>query len=147
LVYSFEELARHLESDDRLQEIRAVRADLPLASRNGRRLLERVQRYLGAEFIAPQRSRGFRFRLRAWGERLYLWGLVWAFNPHGLKGFRLARDRRQLWISRSVLLRRFGTPARHRSRRRRGPWRQWWAVDRGQWIAGSGSGAVDCARK
>jgi hypothetical protein len=43
-----------------------------------------------------------------WSTNLYAWGLIWAFNPASLGGYRARKLRRdQIWISREVLLQKY----------------------------------------
>jgi ceramide glucosyltransferase len=112
IVFSLEELTKHIESDPELQGVRAFRADLFLDSRNWNRMTGRLSRYLGFEFVEPESQSGFRHRCRRLGENLLRWGLTWAYNSGSLKGRSLLPEKHEAWISREGLLKRFGRSGR-----------------------------------
>lgn len=111
LEHSMRELAEHVRRDERCHEIPALRAELPFGSRNAERALKRLTRYFGVEILEPPRPTGLRARMHAFGRNLLLWALIWTFNPGSLKGRGLFKQCREVWVSRSTLIERFGEAA------------------------------------
>jgi hypothetical protein len=95
-------LAHYVESEDGWHEVRAFRAEAALTSRRNSRLPRVIQRY-GFEEIAADRS--LLRRAHDFGDDFLLWGLTRAFNPAALPRLPFLRDHRELWISRTCLVR------------------------------------------
>ena len=94
-------LAAHVEADNAWREVRALRAEAALYSRQRPRPHRVAQRY-GFEQIATERS--LLRRAHDLGDDCLLWGLARAFNPAALARLPFRRDHRELWISRTRLL-------------------------------------------
>ncbi|HVW00688.1 MAG TPA: bacteriohopanetetrol glucosamine biosynthesis glycosyltransferase HpnI, partial [Planctomycetaceae bacterium] len=110
VVHSLEQLADYVQHEPRYQGVKAVHADFVVASANQLRFFSRMTRMLGLEFTEPEPPRSWGGRLHAWGDRILRRLLAWTFNPNSLRnGAEPAR--RQLWISRHVLLTRYGHSA------------------------------------
>ena len=107
VVRSLEQLADYVQREPRLRGFKAVHADFVVTSANELRFFSRMTRMLGLEFTEPEPPRDWVGRLHAWGDRMLRRLLAWTFNPMSLRhGAEPAR--RQLWISRHVLLTRYG---------------------------------------
>ncbi len=97
-------LAAHVETDSAWREVQALRGEAALYSRQRQRPHRVAQRY-GFEHIASERS--WLRRAHDFGDDCLLWGLTRAFNPAALARLPFRRDHRELWISRSTLLRNY----------------------------------------
>ena len=104
VVGSLRALAAYVEIDDAWREVQAFRADAALYSRYRPRPHRVSQRY-GFEQISTERS--LLRRAHDLGDDFLLWGLARAFNPAALPRLPFRRDHRQLWISRTRLLRNY----------------------------------------
>ena len=106
---SLEELAAYVENEPTFKDIRAFRGEVAFVLDGGSERYAKLLRQWGFDFIRAGPSRG---RLRRFGEfweNVYSWGLMWAFNPGSLRRKGLLRlERCQLWISRQVLLQKYG---------------------------------------
>ncbi|HZS81359.1 MAG TPA: hypothetical protein VFA50_00695 [Stellaceae bacterium] len=115
-LHSLRLLAAHLRDDGAYPGVKALRGEAAFTSRIGRRQMVRVARRYGFEMF--QGNTPLHRRFRFFWENFLIWGLVWAFNPGGLRGKSLIKERFELWISREVLVSRYaGPPARPPSRR------------------------------
>jgi hypothetical protein len=97
-------LAGYVESEGAWSEVQAFRAEAALSSRRRTQLHRVIQRY-GFEEVASDRS--LLRRAHDFGDDFLLWGLARAFNPAALPRLPFLRDHRELWISRSSLLRNY----------------------------------------
>jgi hypothetical protein len=105
---SLRELVEFVEHDPRYREVRAFTGEMGgLPIRGARRLASAGGRY-GFESRPVEPPHGPAGRLRRWGEDVLLLLLAWGFNPASLwrRGARPARCR--LWMSREMLLSRYG---------------------------------------
>lgn len=109
-------LAVYLEREDRLADVKACRGETVFVLRGGRQGLSRVLQRYGFELPERDPPRSLSRRIHDMLENLLLWGMVWAFNPAGLQKTKLVRERHPVWISRSMLLGKYGREvAAHRS--------------------------------
>ena len=108
VVHSLEQLADHVQREPRYEAVKAVHADFVVASANQLRFFSRMTRMLGLEFTEPDPPHSLAGRLHAWGDRMLRRLLAWTFNPNSLRHGAEPPARRQLWISRQVLLTRYG---------------------------------------
>jgi hypothetical protein len=106
MLHSLRSLAAYVESESAWREIRALRGDAALSARLGILQVRRVAGRYGFERVPADFS--FPRRLHAFGESFTLWSLTRAFNPAALVRQPFLRDHHELWISRTVLLRRYG---------------------------------------
>ena len=105
---SLRSLARHMSTDPELDPIRALRAEIVFGTRVGRTQLVRVARHFGFDLVERQANPGLTGQLHLAGDSILLWGLIWAYNPRGLKHKPLLRERDEVWVSRSSFLGRIG---------------------------------------
>jgi ceramide glucosyltransferase len=108
VVHSLHQLADFVQHEPRYDGVKAVHADFVVASANQLRFFSRMTRMLGLEFTEPEPPRNWAGRLHAWGDRMLRRLLAWTFNPNSLKHGAEPPARRQLWISRQVLMMRYG---------------------------------------
>ncbi len=105
-------LASYVESERAWRDVQAFRAEAALSSRRSSQLHRVIQRY-GFEQVASDRS--LLRRAHDFGDDFLLWGLTRAFNPAALPRLPFLRDHRELWISRSSLLRNYFAGRPHRA--------------------------------
>jgi ceramide glucosyltransferase len=108
LRHTMAEFAEHVKSDPRVQDVQAFRAELMFASRNMPRILRSLQKYSGFEAVEVSRPRGMLKSLHELADDWLRWLLIWTFNPHSLKQNWPAKQRHEIWITRGVLISRFG---------------------------------------
>lgn len=111
MLWSLRELACCAETHPDLQHVVAFRARIAFANRGRREKMIRIAAKFGFERIAPDRPDRLPRRIHDFFENFWLWGLVWTFNPRSLRRRNLIRQRDELWISKAVLIARFGTGA------------------------------------
>lgn len=105
-------LADYVESEGAWSDVRAFRAEAALSSRGSSQSHRVIQRY-GFEEVAADRS--LLRRAHDFGDDFLLWGLARAFNPAALPRLPFLRHHRELWISRSSLLRNYFPLQPHRT--------------------------------
>ncbi len=105
-------LADYVASEGAWSDVRAFRAEAALSSRRRSQLHRVIQRH-GFEEVASDRS--LLRRAHDFGDDFLLWGLARAFNPAALPRLPFLRDHRELWISRSSLLRNYFPHRPHRT--------------------------------
>ena len=66
--------------------------------------------FIGIYLVAT----GLSGQLHLAGDSILLWGLIWAYNPRGLKHKPLLRERDEVWVSRNSFLGRIGGAAANR---------------------------------
>ena len=104
---SLQRLCLHMELDAAWLNVKAIRADAPLAFRPlARQQIQRLAQRHG--FEAESAGDALRNRIRALGENMLLWGFVRAYNPAALTQRHLRQDRQLLWLSRRSLLATYG---------------------------------------
>jgi hypothetical protein len=107
---SLSELAKHLETDPALRDVGGIRANTVFATRIGRMNVVYLGRRFGFERVPSKRRPGLARRLHDLGANLLLWALVRTFNRHALRGKPFIPLRDEYWMSRRVLLERYGRP-------------------------------------
>lgn len=103
---SLQTLGRHLASVHDYDDVRGLRAEIVFGTRIGRQQLVRAARRFGFDVVERAAPHGFTAQLHQAGDSMLLWGLIWAYNPGGLKHKPLLRERDELWISRGALIER-----------------------------------------
>ena len=114
IVLSLRSLARHMSNNPELDPIRALRAEIVFGTRVGRPQLVRFARHFGFDLVERRTNPGLGGQLHLAGDSILLWGLIWAYNPRGLKHKPLLRERSEVWISRTAFLGRTGGAAAKR---------------------------------
>ena len=101
-------LAQVVEQDPRFDGIEAFRARSNVTPRGGVRQLQRFADRMHFELREPPGNSSIVKRLHDLGENLLVWALIRTYNPGGLRGAKLVRHRSEFWISRKMLLLRYG---------------------------------------
>jgi hypothetical protein len=105
---SLAQLAAHLESDPRLEEVQALRGDVSFGSPYELEHWTAMVEHWGFELVSRPGPDGAWSRLANWAEDWYARGIMWAFNPTSARDLRLAEARRdEIWMSRQVLVTRY----------------------------------------
>lgn len=107
LLASLRALARHLVDDPALQRVAAIGACVAFGRQRPRWQICHAARRFGFELIEVEAPHA----LHRLGEAILLWALARAFNPAALRRHCFRRVRAEVWISRAVLLRRYGPVA------------------------------------
>jgi ceramide glucosyltransferase len=109
LRHTLSELATHVESDPSLQDIQAFCGTGPLGSPNGLVHLSDLAERAGFDVVHLDNGAGPGQRFIDFWKNLYVFGLIWAYNPASLRSKDLRRlERLELWISRDTLIREHG---------------------------------------
>ncbi|HEY1425737.1 MAG TPA: hypothetical protein VGF50_03615 [Caulobacteraceae bacterium] len=111
LIRSFGELAVAMQSDPRLSDAVAIRGRLAFAAARNLDDARRFGHWFGLETPAESQMPLGR-RLHDAAEDFWLVALSYAFNPGSLRGRQISRRRDDLWMSRQVLLARYGAQRR-----------------------------------
>lgn len=113
LRHSLQELARYVEQTPALQNVVAFYGETSIAfDIHGQRYGE-VLRRLGFDFV-PLPPTHIWQRIGHFFQHLYVWALIWTFNPVSLKRKDLfAAQRGEMWISRQRLMERYGCEERN----------------------------------
>jgi len=102
------DLARYIESAPEWEEVRAFKGETAVDSPEGVKQATELIGRLGFDLLPLGRSISRLKPFLEFWENIYLWGLIWTFNPASLKGKRLVDLQRcQIWISRRRLLERY----------------------------------------
>jgi hypothetical protein len=109
VLHSMRLLAGFIEQEPAWGPARAFCAETTLSNRLGDLQIGRLAGRYGFERIAPAGS--VLQRLHSLGDCFNTWALTRAFNPAALSRQSFLRGRYELWISRSTLLARYGSPA------------------------------------
>lgn len=105
---SLAELARYIESAPECKRVRAFRGETAVDSQEGLKQAAELIGRLGFDLYPLGRSVSHLKPFLEFWENIYLWGLIWTFNPASLRGKRLIDLQRcQIWISRRRLLERY----------------------------------------
>jgi len=111
---SLRELAQHIKGHDALRDVKAIRARSTVVSAGqDSRAITGVMGHYGFELLDTCRPRSFLQKCHDLGEELLLWALLWAYNPGGLRGKRMRRQRHELWMSRDMLMHKHGDASAH----------------------------------
>lgn len=107
VLHSMRLLATHVEREPGWQAVQAFCAATMLSRRLGDMQIRRLAARHGFERIEPPPS--ILGELHALGDCFNTWALTRAFNPAALSRQPFLRGRCELWISRAVLLDRYGS--------------------------------------
>ncbi len=103
------DLAAYVESDPSLQGIKAFCGTGPLGSQTGLVHLSDLAQRAGFDVVNLDSRAGPGQRFIDFWKNLYVFGLIWAYNPTSLKSKYLrGLQRLQLWISRETLISEHG---------------------------------------
>lgn len=110
---SLVELVRYIESAPEKKGVRAFRGETAVDAQEGLEQATELLGRLGFDLLPLGRSISrLRPFLDFW-ENIYLWGLIWTFNPASLRGKRLLHlQRGEIWISRRRLIERYSPKSR-----------------------------------
>ncbi len=109
LSRSLAELTAYIERDPAFRDIKAFRGETSFGSQDGFGQLARLAERWGFDLLDRGEPDGIWHRFLRFWENLYVWGIIWAFNPGSLRRKRFRKMRRgQLWISRKTLVARYG---------------------------------------
>jgi len=109
MVYSFEIVARVMQSDPQYAHVRAIYGASAILSfsdhTGGLRLIQR----LGFTVLPYHRPAG---RFGEFWENLFSWWLMWAYNPLSLQSRQFWHlQRTEIWMTAADFIRRYGEPA------------------------------------
>ena len=107
IATSLRELSSYLRSRPDLNDIAAICADVPAATRTQSEQLARIMGRYGFEAIAEPEHLPIGERLRRLGENILISLFVLAHNPRALRHDTLKRVRLPIYLSRRVLQREF----------------------------------------
>ncbi|HAL61891.1 MAG TPA: hypothetical protein DCP08_05720 [Chloroflexi bacterium] len=108
---SLAELVRYIESAPEWKGVKAFKGESAVDAQDGLKQAAELIGRLGFDLLPVGRSISRLKSFFEFWENIYLWSLIWTFNPASLKGKRLlGLQRCQIWISRRRLL------ERHKSR-------------------------------
>ncbi len=106
------DLARYVSHTAGLDDVVAFHGQSSFASEMGWQRYAGALESLGFDFRPLPPSASIWKRVGQFFEHLYVWALIWAFNPTSLRGKHLLAARRgELWISRARLLERYASTA------------------------------------
>jgi ceramide glucosyltransferase len=109
MLRTLSDLAVYVEIEPSFRDIKAFCGTGPFDSRDGLVHLADPAERVGFDVVSPDDEAGPGQRFIDFWKNLYVYGLIWTFNPASLKGKRLRGLKRvQLWISRGVLIARHG---------------------------------------
>lgn len=107
---SMAELAAAIQAQERFHNVRAIHGEMgldPLDAATFDRLAA------SAGFAVLPSDRTFRpwQAFRAFWKSLFLWLLIWTYNPASLRGKPMRKVWRHYWLSRDALIRRHASPS------------------------------------
>jgi len=108
MAVSLRELERYLAALPELDDVAAVCAIVPSATKTQREQLARIMGYYGFEAIAAPQHLSFSGRLHRFGENILISLIVLAHNAAALRLDTLNRVRLSVYLSRQTLEERFG---------------------------------------
>ncbi len=109
LRHSYELVADEIEANPRWASIGAIQAEPTFAYRSdGGGSLTRICELLGFDVVDRDGGNDMPARIHGFFDSVLVWGLVWAFNPSGLKSHGLWHGRIQIWMSRRKFIGRYG---------------------------------------
>jgi YkoP domain len=106
---SLRELALYLAGRRDLDDVTAIRGNITFGSPEQSDQLVRIAERYGFERIAAPGSRSLRQQMRRLGENALISMMVLARNAAALRSDSLRRDRTLVFLSRSILERRYGS--------------------------------------
>jgi ceramide glucosyltransferase len=106
--HSLTKLAKAFGTDRRFDAVKGLHCVSVFGSRDGPKQTQRMAGRLHFDVFDFTRPPTLASRLHQAGENLLILGLVWTFNPAGLRTAKLARGRYRLCMSRGVLLGNYG---------------------------------------
>lgn len=113
LLRSFRELAQHAEANSEAGQLEAFRAETSFGGRDGLICLSQMTDRWGFDLIERPDSRGIWQSFVHFCENCYETALIKTFNPTYAPGGRMINvSRNELWMSRRVLLARYGSTKR-----------------------------------
>jgi hypothetical protein len=107
MQFTLRELATASTVDPRLARARAFGGTALFASRGGSSHVASMAARFGFEWIPEMRKPSLLRAIHDFFQNFLVFGLVWAFNPAGLRGKGFIRPRDRLFLSRQALLDRF----------------------------------------
>ncbi|MFT3977725.1 MAG: hypothetical protein QM688_11505 [Sphingomonas bacterium] len=141
---SFRELAGYVGRHPELAEVRAVRAHCAIASPRSRDKMEHVLAGFGFSRDAVTRPPGAASILYGFLNSIWLWAMVWTFNPGCLRGRTLLRSSDDYWISWRAFAERFEADAMGQGGRRKSNVARRRRRDRPTPSAPNGAGSMQC---
>lgn len=121
LAFSLTRLAIYVQRDPDYRDIQAFRGENSFVSRYLEDRADQIIHWLGRwgfDVVLEEDSRGLWQRFARFGANVYALALIWAFNSASLKrGGLWHMERSQLWMSRNVLLSRYGAKVEDRVER------------------------------
>jgi hypothetical protein len=109
ILYSYELVADELEANPRWASIGAFQAEPAFAYRSdGATQLTRIFTSHGFDVVELDSGTDIPARIHGFFDSVLVWGLVWVFNPSGLKSHGLWHGRVQIWMSRGKFIGRYG---------------------------------------
>lgn len=106
---SLRELALYLAARRELDDVTAIRGNITFGSPERSDQLARIAERYGFERIAAPSSRSLREQMHRFGENVLISMMVLARNAAALRPDSLRRDRTLMFLSRSVVERRYGS--------------------------------------
>lgn len=118
LEASLREIAARVETDPRLQGVKAVRGEIASPTRGQRDTIRRFAAHFGFLTVGPTSPPTPGRRFQDLLDDIWMLILVWTYNPVGLERRTFTLRREETWLSRPALMARFG-PGAGRSARAR----------------------------
>lgn len=117
MIQSLKELAACIQADPRLREIKALRGENSFGGRKGQLQLTDLIKRWGFELVPKTQSVGIRHALVDFFQRLYMLGIVWAFNSYKVNRSLKEMMQGRLWMSRRKLIADYGGPGKRQPSR------------------------------
>ncbi len=115
--HSLRLLAVYLAHEPRFDPVRALHGEIGFLEFNQFPEMRVLVEHLGFEFTAAD-APGWRVWKSTFWQNLFSWWLMWTFNPASLEGKHFSEIARgELWLSRAVLMEKFGERVTHRPER------------------------------
>ncbi len=106
LVYSFREIARLIQGDERYAQVRALCGASTLFSFSNHTGGVQMMQHLGFTVMPYHRPLG---RFGEFWENLFSWWLMWTYNAKSLNSRKFwSQQRTEIWMTKIEFLRRFG---------------------------------------
>lgn len=108
-IQSLSELARFVEQDPQMKNVKAFCGDTTIGSLWDFSVFSQKAKRWGFEVTTQSNDGSVTRRLSELFKNVYTTALIWAFNPENLNGNKLWKLRRDhIWISRQTLVGRYG---------------------------------------